>query len=86
MLSVLSLSCSGAEGQQPCISIIIRGSGSRVRHVHELPANGLTGKARAQFAVLEVAIETIDGRQTDGDHQRRAVLHGKAGWRAVAVD
>ncbi len=58
----------------------------RLPRDHELLAKGLTARSRAQFVVLEVAVETIDWHQTDGAHQRRAVMHGKDGWRALRVE
>jgi hypothetical protein len=58
----------------------------RLPHDQNLLAKGLTAKARSQFAVLEVIIDTIDWHQTDGSRQCRAVMHGRDQWRASVVD
>lgn len=45
-------------------------------------AAALTERARANFAVLELAVETIDWYQVLDGRQRRALLRGVSAWRA----
>jgi pyridoxamine 5'-phosphate oxidase len=42
----------------------------------------LTSKARHQFVVIEIVVETIDWLQVVGPRQYRAVMHAAEGWRA----
>jgi pyridoxamine 5'-phosphate oxidase len=52
-----------------------------VRHAEE----ALTRAAREHFAVIEVAVESIDWYQVVEDRARRAVLKPDGWWRATAV-
>lgn len=57
----------------------------RLPQDREKLTEGMTAKARANFGVIEITIETIDWLQANGREQRRAVMHACEQWRAREV-
>jgi pyridoxamine 5'-phosphate oxidase len=51
----------------------------------EAVASALTARARANFMVIELAVETIDWFQVVGMRQQRAVMHAASRWVPTAL-
>jgi general stress protein 26 len=54
-------------------------------HSHEALSEALTRRARANFAVIEVNVETIDWFQILETRSSRAILRASKGWRTEYV-